>query len=37
MGDASRPCSCSPAGVKRYRAKLSSPLLNRVDIHMNAG
>ncbi|MGH7582030.1 MAG: YifB family Mg chelatase-like AAA ATPase [Gemmatimonadales bacterium] len=35
LGDASRQCSCSPAAVQRYRARISGPLLDRVDIHMN--
>lgn len=33
-GDPRRPCQCSPQEVKRYRAKLSGPLLDRIDIHL---
>ncbi len=27
-------CSCSPDQVQRYRAKLSGPLLDRIDLHV---
>lgn len=29
-----RPCICTPRQVERYRAKLSGPLLDRIDIHI---
>ncbi len=35
LGDATRQCSCSPMAVQRYRAKISGPLLDRVDIHLS--
>jgi magnesium chelatase family protein len=35
LGDASRQCSCSPIAVQRYRAKVSGPLLDRIDMHLN--
>jgi magnesium chelatase family protein len=33
-GDPSRNCNCTPAEVHRYRAKISGPLLDRIDIHV---
>jgi magnesium chelatase family protein len=33
-GDPYRDCSCSPTMIKRYQAKLSGPLLDRIDIHV---
>jgi magnesium chelatase family protein len=33
-GDASGRCRCSPDAVRRYRAKLSGPLLDRIDLHV---
>jgi magnesium chelatase family protein len=35
LGDASRQCCCPPMAIQKYRAKISGPLLDRVDIHMN--
>jgi magnesium chelatase family protein len=29
-----KPCVCTPAMISRYRAKLSGPLLDRIDIHI---
>ncbi|MBN2529241.1 MAG: YifB family Mg chelatase-like AAA ATPase [Deltaproteobacteria bacterium] len=34
FGTDDRPCSCAPAGVERYRGKISGPLLDRIDIHV---
>ncbi|MDR1661178.1 MAG: YifB family Mg chelatase-like AAA ATPase [Azoarcus sp.] len=31
-GHPARACTCSPAQIARYRAKLSGPLLDRIDI-----
>ncbi len=28
------PCSCTPTMVQRYRSKLSGPLLDRIDLHV---
>jgi magnesium chelatase family protein len=34
LGDTLHPCHCSPEMVKRYRAKISGPLLDRIDLHI---
>lgn len=34
QGDPSADCTCTPAEVTRYRAKLSGPLLDRIDMHV---
>lgn len=33
-GDRSRECLCTPQQIHRYRAKLSGPLQDRIDIHI---
>ncbi len=33
-GDASRRCQCSPAQVYKYQKKISGPLLDRIDLHV---
>ena len=33
-GDAKRDCRCSPREVHSYRNKISGPLLDRIDIHI---
>jgi len=33
-GDPRRRCNCSPMQVERYMAKISGPLLDRIDIHL---
>jgi magnesium chelatase family protein len=33
-GDRLRGCSCSPHAMRKYLAKLSGPLLDRIDIHV---
>lgn len=34
-GDRTRPCVCSVTQIRRYRAKLSGPLLDRLDLHLD--
>ena len=34
LGDERHQCMCSPSKVVRYRAKVSGPLLDRIDIHI---
>jgi magnesium chelatase family protein len=34
QGDPSGNCNCTPAQVLRYRAKISGPLLDRIDMHV---
>jgi magnesium chelatase family protein len=33
-GDATRECRCTPAMIQRYLGKISGPLLDRIDIHV---
>jgi len=33
-GDQNKDCSCSPMQIQRYRSKVSGPLLDRIDIHV---
>ena len=33
--DPSRPCTCNPMQVQKYSARLSGPLLDRIDIHID--
>ena len=33
-GDPRRVCSCTPQQIKRYRSRISGPLLDRIDIQM---
>ena len=34
LGDAERSCSCTPLKVRSYRSRVSGPLLDRIDIHI---
>lgn len=36
LGDNSHNCVCRPEQVSRYRHKLSGPLLDRIDLHVEA-
>jgi magnesium chelatase family protein len=33
-GDATHTCRCTPLQIQRYRNKISGPLLDRIDIHV---
>ena len=33
-GDPLKPCNCSSATVTRYQKRISGPLLDRIDIHV---
>jgi magnesium chelatase family protein len=33
-GDATRECRCTPGMIQRYLGKISGPLLDRIDIHI---
>jgi magnesium chelatase family protein len=35
LGDARQPCTCTASIIERYQAKLSGPLLDRIDMHLN--
>ena len=34
LADTRHTCTCSPAAIRRYRARVSGPLLDRIDIHI---
>lgn len=34
FGDPHKECSCSPIQIQKYRTKISGPLLDRIDIHI---
>jgi magnesium chelatase family protein len=34
LGDPVHVCSCTPLMIQRYRARISGPLLDRIDIHI---
>ncbi|MBV6272149.1 ATP-binding protein [Alcaligenaceae bacterium CGII-47] len=34
LGHASRPCACTPERMDQYRARLSGPLLDRIDLYL---
>ncbi|MDR1366672.1 MAG: YifB family Mg chelatase-like AAA ATPase [Puniceicoccales bacterium] len=35
LGDPKRECLCSPGQIQRYRSKISGPLLDRIDLHID--
>ena len=34
LGDSKRECTCSFLQIQRYRTKISGPLMDRIDIHL---
>jgi magnesium chelatase family protein len=34
LSDPRKPCKCSPVQVEKYLAKISGPLIDRIDIHV---
>lgn len=34
LGDPTRECTCTPITIARYQKRLSGPLLDRIDIHV---
>ena len=36
LGDSKHTCRCTPTQVQRYRARISGPLLDRIDLHVEA-
>ena len=34
LGDTRKACTCRPDDIRRYRARLSGPLLDRIDLHV---
>jgi magnesium chelatase family protein len=34
LGDSSRECTCTPVEITRYKSRISGPLLDRIDIHI---
>lgn len=36
-GDPTRSCHCTPSEILRYRARLSGPMADRIDMHVSVG
>ncbi len=36
LTDPKRECRCTPTNIQRYRSRISGPLLDRIDIHIDA-
>lgn len=34
-GDAARPCTCAPAAAEAYRARISGPIADRIDLRVD--
>lgn len=35
FGDRTHQCTCTPVQIQRYRARVSGPLLDRIDLHVD--
>ena len=35
LGDPTRECRCSPPQIEKYRQRISGPLLDRIDLHVD--
>jgi magnesium chelatase family protein len=35
LGDSSAPCRCTPERIATYRGRISGPLLDRIDLHVD--
>lgn len=35
LGDPVKPCQCMPGSITRYRKRISGPLIDRIDMHLN--
>ena len=35
LGDPARDCRCSPSQIEKYRQRISGPLLDRIDLHVD--
>ncbi len=33
-GDSQKPCTCAPSAVTKYQKRISGPMLDRIDIHI---
>jgi len=36
LGDPKHECRCTPTQIQRYRSRISGPLLDRIDLHIEA-
>ena len=36
LGHPTRECTCTPSAVEQYRRRISGPLLDRIDLHVEA-
>src|SRR6185436_13546308 len=36
LGDKRHVCRCTPTQIQKYRARISGPLLDRIDLHVEA-